>query len=188
MQAIPTDISINELLTELSPKLAKEGIESAGRVDELAGTEFTLLVDIEGESTYSYVVKDGINFDVKTEAIADPLVAISLTKDDMEKMIATGNLDMLLGIQQDLTIAKYNALKGMKGCFKAELKNEDGSFFSIKTICNGIDTPTCTFKMTTADSAKVAKKEAHPVNMFMSGQMQIEGDMAFAMATQPLFT
>jgi putative sterol carrier protein len=31
-------------------------------------------------------------------------------------------------------------------------------------------------------------KEANPVNLFMSGAMKIEGDMAFAMATQPLFT
>lgn len=188
MQAIPTDISINELLTELSPKLAKEGIENAGRLGELAGTEFTLVVDIEGDSAYSYIVKDGKDFEVRTEAIKDPLVVISLTKDDMEKMISSGNLDMLLGIQQDLSMAKYNALKTMRGCFKAELKHDNGDIYKIKTICNSIETPSCTFKMTTADSAKVARKEAHPVNLFMSGGMQIEGDMAFAMATQPLFT
>lgn len=188
MQAIPTDITINDLLTDLSPKLAKEGIESSGRLGELAGTEFTLVVTVEGDATYSYVVKDGKDFDIKTEAIDNPLVAITLSKEDMEGMIATNSLDMLLGIQQDLSIAKYNALQGMKGSFFAELKNDDGSTYKIKTVCNGVETPTCTFKMSTADSAKVAKKEAHPVNLFMSGSMQIDGDMAFAMSTQPLFT
>lgn len=188
MTAIPTDISINDLLTNLSPKLAKEGIEASGNLAELAGTEFTLVVDVDGEGTYSYIVKDGKDFEVKTEAIADPMVKIALSKSDLEKMIATSNLDMLLGLQQDLNKQKFNALKSLKGSFDAVLSNDDGSVFTIKTICNGIDAPNCTFKMKTEDSSKIAKKQAHPVNLFMSGAMQIEGDMAFAMATQPLFT
>jgi putative sterol carrier protein len=116
------------------------------------------------------------------------MVKIGLTKSDLEKMIATNNLDMLLGIQQDLSKAKYNALKSLKGTFKAELKNTDGTVYMINTVCNGQMSPNCTFKMKTEDSTKIVNKEAHPVNLFMSGQMQIEGDMAFAMATQPLFT
>lgn len=188
MQSIPSDISINKLLKELSPQLSKEGLASNGKLDELAGTEFTLVVEINGHGTYSYIVKDGKDFDVKTEAIDSPMVKISLTKDDMEKMIATNNLDMLLGLQQDLSKAKYNALKSLKGSFIAELKNDDGSVFVINTVCNGADSPACTFKMKTTDSVAIAKKQAHPVNLFMSGAMQIEGDMAFAMSTQPLFT
>lgn len=188
MQNIPSDISINELLTELSPKLAKEGIESGGKLDELSGTEFTLVVEVDGEGTYSYIVKDGKDFDVRAEAIDDPMVKIQLSKDDMEKMIQTSNLDMLLGIQQDLTKTKYNTLKVLKGSFNAELKNDDGSTYMINTVCNGAESPACTFKMKTSDSAAIARKEANPVNLFMSGSMQIEGDMAFAMQTQPLFT
>lgn len=188
MQNIPTDISIKDLLTDLSPRLAKEGIEKAGKLPELAGTEFTLVVDVTGEGVYSYIVKDGKDFTIKTEAITDPMVKIALSKDDLEKMIATSNLDMLLGIQQDLSKVKYNALKSLKGSFKAELKNTDGSMYLIQTVCNGSAAPNCTFKMKTEDSAKIAKKQAHPVNLFMSGAMQIEGDMAFAMQTQPLFT
>jgi putative sterol carrier protein len=188
MQNIPTDISIKDLLTDLSPRLAKEGIEKAGKLPELAGTEFTLVVDVNGEGVYSYIVKDGKEFTIKTEAIDNPMVKIALSKDDLQKMIETNNLDMLLGIQQDLTKVKYNALKSLKGSFKAELKNNDGSIYLIQTVCNGAATPNCTFKMKTEDSAKIAKKQAHPVNLFMSGAMQIEGDMAFAMQTQPIFT
>ena len=188
MQNIPTDISIKDLLTDLSPRLAKEGIEKAGKLTELSGTEFTLVVDVTGEGVYSYIVKDGKDFTVTTEEIANPMVKIALSKADLERMIATNNLDMLLGIQQDLSKVKYNALTSLKGSFNAELKNADGSLFMIKTVCNGAASPNCTFKMKTEDSAKIAKKQAHPVNLFMSGAMQIEGDMAFAMATQPLFT
>ena len=188
MTAIPTDISITDLLTDLSPKLAKEGIEASGNLDELAGTEFTLVIDVDGEGSYSYIVKDGKDFTIKAETIDNPMVKITLSKDDLEKMIATSNLDMLLGLQQDLNKQKYNALQSLKGSFDAVLSNDDGSSFTIKAICNGVDAPSCTFKMKTEDSSKIAKKQVHPVNLFMSGAMQIEGDMAFAMATQPIFT
>ncbi|MBU1171127.1 MAG: SCP2 sterol-binding domain-containing protein [Proteobacteria bacterium] len=188
MQNIPTDISIKDLLCDLSPRLAKEVIAASGKLPELEGTELTLVIAVEGENSYSYIVKDGKDFTVKAEAIDNPMVKIALSKSDLEKMIATNNLDMLLGIQQDLNKTKFNALKSLKGSFNAELKNTDGSVYLIKTICNGSDSPNCTFKMTTEDSTKITKKEAHPVNLFMSGAMQIEGDMAFAMATQPIFT
>jgi len=42
--------------------------------------------------------------------------------------------------------------------------------------------------MKTTDSISLIRKETNPVNLFMSGQMKIEGDMAFAMSTQPLFS
>jgi putative sterol carrier protein len=42
--------------------------------------------------------------------------------------------------------------------------------------------------MNSKDTAALMRKEANPVNLFMSGAMKIEGDMSFAMATQPLFT
>ena len=42
--------------------------------------------------------------------------------------------------------------------------------------------------MKTTDSIALVRKETNPVNLFMSGQMKIDGDMAFAMSTQPLFS
>jgi len=42
--------------------------------------------------------------------------------------------------------------------------------------------------MTAKDTGALMRKETNPVNMFMSGAMKIEGDMAFAMGTQPLFS
>jgi hypothetical protein len=41
--------------------------------------------------------------------------------------------------------------------------------------------------MKTSDSALMMQKKENPVNLFIAGGMQIEGDMQFSMATQPLF-
>ncbi len=184
---IPTDISIKELLTEVSPKMAKEMLEESGKVAELAGTEFALVVDVSGE-IYSFRVKDGTDFDVQQADLDDAQARVMITKEDLEKMIATNNLDMLMGMQSDLSKSKYDTLTRLKGCMVAELENEDGSIFTIKAVMNGTEMPTATFKMKTSDSAALMRKEASPVTMFMGGQMKIEGDMAFAMSTQPLFT
>jgi putative sterol carrier protein len=187
MQQIPNDISINELLTSLSPAIAKEAIQSTGADKELKGTEFSLAVDVSGE-VYSYLVKDGTDFTIKEGDIDAPMVRVRVTKDTLQKMIATQNLDMLLGIQSDLNKNKYNVLKGLKGSFVAELTNDDGSVFVIDTTFNNAVEPKATFRMKTTDSIALIRKETNPVNLFMSGQMKIDGDMAFAMSTQPLFS
>ena len=58
----------------------------------------------------------------------------------------------------------------------------------IQTILNGATTPSSVFKMTAKDSSALMRRETNPVNLFMSGAMKIEGDMSFAMGTQPLFS
>ncbi|MDY6822982.1 MAG: SCP2 sterol-binding domain-containing protein [Thermodesulfobacteriota bacterium] len=184
---IPKDISIDELLLNFAPDMAKQMIEKNGAAAELSGTEFSMVVDVSGKK-YCYVVKNGTDFDVKEGDMDNPMVSISITKDDMKKMIETNSLDMLLGIQSDLNKRKYDTLQTLKGSFVAELANDDGSAVSIKTSFNGAETPSAVFKMKTSDSIALVNKETNPVNLFMSGGMQIEGDMAFAMQTQPLFT
>ncbi|MBN2158782.1 MAG: SCP2 sterol-binding domain-containing protein [Spirochaetes bacterium] len=187
MSEIPTNIGIKELLTEFSPNIAKQAIASSGADKELKGTEFSLVVEVSGDK-YSYQVKDGLDFNITEGDLDSPLVRVKITKDNLEKMIATNSLDMLLGIQSDLNRQKYNVLKALKGSFTAELINDDGSVTSIETIFNNAAEPKATFKMKTADSIALVRKETNPVNLFMSGGMKIEGDMAFAMSTQPLFT
>ena len=184
---VPTDISIKELLTSFAPKMAQEVIASSGRAAELVGTRFTLVLDISGYQV-SYDVKDGADFKVTETAQDNPMVKIQVTEDDLNRMIATENLDMLLGIQNDLSKQKYDVLSRLKGSMTAILSNDDGSIFTINATFNGGEAPKCTFRMKTTDSAALIRKEQNPVNLFMSGLMKIEGDMAFAMSTQPLFT
>ena len=187
MKEIPKNIGIKELLTEFSPSLAKEAIQLSGAEQELKDTVFSLVVDVSGQK-YSYLVKDGVDFDIREGDIDAPLVRVKISKDNLEKMMATNSLDMLLGIQSDLNRQKYNVLKSLKGSFTAELLNDDGSTTTIETTFNNTAEPKATFKMKTSDSIALVRKETNPVNLFMSGQMKIEGDMAFAMSTQPLFT
>ncbi|MBI5843210.1 MAG: SCP2 sterol-binding domain-containing protein [Deltaproteobacteria bacterium] len=184
---VPTDISIHALLTDFAPKMAKEVIAASGRAAELVGTRFTLVLDISGKIV-SYDVKDGADFNVSEAAIDNPMVLIKVSEDDLNRMIATQNLDMLLGIQNDLSKQKYEVLNRLKGSMIAVLTNDDGSIFTINATFNGGEAPKCTFRMKTTDSAALIRKEQNPVNLFMSGLMKIEGDMAFAMSTQPLFT
>jgi putative sterol carrier protein len=187
MKEIPSDIGIKELLTEVSPNIAKEALISTGADKELNGTLFSLVVEVSNNK-YSYLVKDGKDFEIKEDDIDSPLVRVKITEESLKKMIATKNLDMLLGIQSDLSKQKYDVLKSLKGSFTAELLNDDGSVFTIETIFNNALDPKATFKMKTSDSIALIKKEVNPVNLFMSGLMRIEGDLAFAMSTQPLFT
>ena len=187
MKDIPKDIGIKELLTEVSPNLAKESIISSGAQKELEGTVFSMVLDVSGEK-YSYVVKDGKDFDVKEADLDSALIRVKIARETLEKMIATGNLDMFLGLQGDMNKKKYDALKSLKGSFTSELENDDGSVTVIETILNDAAQPHAIFKMKTSDTIALMKKETNPVNLFMSGAMKIEGDMSFAMATQPLFT
>ncbi len=184
---IPKDIRIKDLLLDFSPNMAKQMIAESGAAAQLGGTEFSMMLEVGGDK-YSYVVKDGTDFDVKEGELDNPMVKIVISEEDMQKMIDTNSLDMLLGIQSDLNKAKYDALKNLKGKMIANLSNDDGSVVSLETIFNGAENPSATFKMKTADSIALVNKQTNPVNLFMSGGMQIEGDMAFAMQTQPLFT
>ena len=184
---IPTDISPDELLSNVMPDFAKEALTSNPQAAELAGTEITMVVDIDGEK-YSYVVKDGKEISYNKDDIANAMLRLKISKDHLQKMIETKNLDMILGIQNDLNKAKYNALQSLKGSFTAEVANDDGNTFIIVAELNGAQQPHSIFKMSAADTQALMRKETNPVNLFMSGAMKIDGDMSFAMATQPLFT
>jgi len=187
MDSINPNTSISDLLGKIMPEFAQEKLKETGAAQQLAGTEITMVVNV-GSSTYSYILKDGASVDCKQADLDNPMLRLKITEDDMKKMIETGNLDMILGIQNDVNKAKYNALKSLKGSFIAEVSDVGGAVVKIEAILNNARQPQSVFKMNAKDTAALMKKEQNPVNLFMSGAMKIEGDMAFAMATQPLFT
>ncbi len=184
---IPTDTSVEKLLGEIMPSVAKDQLASSNAATDLAGTEITMVVDVAGDQ-YSYTLKNGAEVVFKKGDIASPKLRLKVSREDIEKMIKTQNLDMLLGIQNDLNKAKYNALNSLKGSFVAEITNDDGSIMKLEAILNGANDPASVFKMSAKDTTALMRKETNPVNLFMSGAMKIEGDMAFAMGTQPLFS
>jgi putative sterol carrier protein len=169
------------------PDAAKEMLADSNAASELAGTEITMVVDVSGD-LYKYILKDGKDIVAEKGEIDNAMLMLRITKEDMEDMIKTGNLDMIMGIQNDLNRNKYNALSSLKGSFVAEISKDDGTAYKVEAILNGAQEPNSIFKMSAADTSALMRKETNPVNLFMSGAMKIEGDMSFAMATQPLFS
>jgi putative sterol carrier protein len=185
---VPADTSVDKLLSELMPKIAKEQLaNSTTAAADLAGSEITMVIDVSGDQ-HGFTLKDGKEVVYKKGDIANTKLRLKLNKDDLEKMIKTQNLDMIIGITNDLNKAKYNELNSLKGSFVAEITSDDGGVVKLQAILNGAVDPASVFKMSAKDTSALMRKETNPVNLFMSGAMKIEGDMAFAMATQPLFT
>lgn len=187
LPTIPADTSVDKLLSEIMLNVAKEQLASSSAAADLAGTEITMVVDVDGDM-YSYALKNGAEVNYTKGDTASPKLRLKVSKGDMEKMIKTQNLDMILGIMNDLNKAKYNALNSLKGSFVAEISMDDGSSVKLLAILNNATDPASVFKMTAKDTGALMRKETNPVNLFMSGAMKIEGDMAFAMGTQPLFS
>jgi putative sterol carrier protein len=187
LPTIPADTSVDKLLSEIMLNVAKDQLANSSSAADLAGTEITMVVEVAGDK-HSYTLKNGAEVAYNKGDIATPKLRLKVSKEDMEKMIKTQNLDMILGIMNDLNKAKYNAINSLKGSFVAEISMEDGSAVKLQAILNGATDPASVFKMTAKDTGALMRKETNPVNLFMSGAMKIEGDMAFAMGTQPLFS
>ncbi len=184
---IPTDTSVIDFLSKVYPKVSAEMAAVNPSASELSGSTITMVVDVDGDA-YSYTIKDGSKVEFKEGAIDKPMLKLKMSKAELDKMIKTDNLDLILGMQNGLNKAKYNALNSLKGSFLAAVTTDDGYVFNINATLNNADTPHSVFRMTATDSAALMRKDTNPVNLFMSGAMKIEGDMAFAMATQPLFS
>lgn len=177
---------IQELLTTILPEKTKESIAARGASNELQGTTITMSVDVDGQH-YSYTLTDGANMDVTNEANPSAMVIIRVSEADLNKMIDNNELDIIQMVMTELDKSKLDTVSRLSGTFKAELSNDDGSNYKIEVTFNGAPEPNATFKMKTSDTAAMMRKEENPVNLFMAGAMQIEGDMQFSMATQPLF-
>lgn len=187
MSTIQAGTSINDLLTKVLPETTKKSILSRGVEAELGGTTISMTLTVS-DRHYSYKVIDGKEIEVIEGNLENPMVTIKLSEEDLAKMIAQNELDIILMVMTELDKTKYNTVSTLNGTFKAELSNDDGSNYNIEVSFNGAAEPSATFKMKTSDTALMMRKEENPVNLFMSGAMQIEGDMQFSMATQPLFT
>jgi putative sterol carrier protein len=177
---------IQELLTSVLPQKTKESIASRGAAAELKGTTITMTMDVSGKH-FSYTLTDGTTMTVAEEKNPKAMVAIRVSEADLTKMVQKNELDIIQMVMTELDKGKYETLRRLNGTFKAELSNDDGSKYQIEVTFNGANEPNAIFRMKTSDSAAMMRKEENPVNLFMAGAMQIEGDMQFSMATQPLF-
>jgi putative sterol carrier protein len=186
MASIQPTVGITELLTELLPNQTKESITARGVLEELKDTVVTMTMDVSGKY-FSYKLTDGSKIEITGDKIDNAMVTIRVSEDQLAKMLLHDELDIILMVITELNRTKYETIKSLSGSFKAELSNDDGSQYHIEVIFNGAAEPNALFKMKTSDSALMMRKEENPINLFMAGGMQIEGDMQFSIATQPLF-
>lgn len=186
MTAIQPTTNIDDLMTVVLPQRTKDSISTRGALDELKDTFMTITLDVSGKF-YSYKITNGIDIEIVYDKIDNSMVMIRVSKEELGKMIHNNELDIILMVITELNKSKYETVKNLNGSFKVELGNEDGSEYHIEVIFNGASEPSAIFRLRTSDSALMMRKEENPVNLFMAGDMQIEGDMQFSMATQPLF-
>ena len=186
-QTLTFTIDVAEFLGDVMPKIAKGYMDTSGAADGLDGTEFTLTVDISG-CEYSYVIKDGKEFDVREGGLESPMVRMSIPIEDVQKMAQMKYIDFLVGMQDALSRQKYDVISRLKGTVVYNLTHEDGESTAITVVFNGGEAPRAAFTLTMENAQEVTSKRDNPVQMFMAGKLKIEGDMAFAMSTQPLFT
>lgn len=185
-QTFTITVNVKELFTEFIPKLAKEYIQMRGEQEELEGTELSLTVDISG-SLYSYVIKDGIHFNVKEGDIDTPMVRISVPLESMTKFADMKNVDMLINMQKQLTRKNFDLLSALKGKGVFKMRHADGTISEITVIFNNVDSPRATLLLSMESANLISSGTESPVNLFMSGKLKIEGDITLAMKLQPLF-
>ncbi|MEW6076606.1 MAG: SCP2 sterol-binding domain-containing protein [Thermodesulfobacteriota bacterium] len=191
-QTFTITVDVAELLTEFIPTMARQFIALRGPDEALKGTNLTLTVDVSG-SRYSYTIKDGQEFDVKQGDIDNPMVLLAIPLETMSLLADMKNIDMLMGFQGQISGGqasrqKLNSLASLKGTAVYKLRRPDGKEAVITATFNGAKTPACTLKLAIEDARTLTARKDTPIQMFMSGKLQIEGEMSFALAMQPLFS
>ncbi|MDY6903560.1 MAG: SCP2 sterol-binding domain-containing protein [Thermodesulfobacteriota bacterium] len=186
-QTFTVTVDVRELLTVFIPKLARQFVAIGGMAEELKGTELTMNVDVSG-SVYGYHIKDGVDFDIKEGAIDNPMVHLSISLEGMAKLADMKYIDMLIGAQGQLSKEKNSILATLKGICDFNLKHDDGEVTRLTVTFNGAETPRTAISISMDDVAALGSGKELPVQLFMNGRMAVDGDIAFAMALQPLLT
>lgn len=185
-QTFTITVNVQELFTEFVPKLAREYVRIQGAKDELKDTELKLTLDISGD-VYSYMIRDGMKIAVTEGDIDNPQVRISFSLESLARFAEMKNIDMLLGMQKQLTRKKLALLADLKGTGVFQLKNPDNSVSEITATFNNADKPTAILKLSMQEAHLINTGKESPLNLFMSGKMKIEGDIGFAIKMQSLF-
>ena len=185
-QTFTITVNVQELFTEFVPKLAREYVRIQGAKDELRDTELKLTLDISGD-VYSYMIRDGIKITVTEGDIDNPQVRISFSLENLARFAEMKNIDMLLGMQKQLTRKKLASLSDLKGTGVFQLNNPDNSISEITATFNNADNPRAILKLSMQEAYLINTGKESPLNLFMSGKMKIEGDIGFAIKMQSLF-
>jgi len=183
---VPEDVTIEDFFRDFVPKQFEETI---GGVDLsfLDDAGFTLSFDIEGKKFGVKVTRDK-KMEIVEGGIEKPLLEIKLTEKFWRESVTgkvEGAVDQFTDTSQ-ISVERFETLKGTKGTMKAELTKSDGEVVNITLIFNGESAPEVTLRLAMEDWIAMQKKEADGTQLFMAGKIQFSGDMMFLMSLQAL--
>jgi putative sterol carrier protein len=184
---IPENVTVKEYFDEYVPKVFAEQV-GAGAILGMEGTEIKVQFDITDGPTYSIVVKDAKELEVKEGPVDTPTVTLSMSEDIFRRAV-TGKLQGATDTFTDVSKMsrnRYDQLLGVKGKMTLDLAAGDGTSADITVKFNGADSPASTFKCSLEDWVAMNNGQLAGPTAFMSGKLKIEGDMPFAMSLSSL--
>ena len=184
--SIPDDVNPKAFFEEIIPKQFEATIAENPPSNDLEGTEFSMQTDVDGPNggSWAVIIKDGKSIEVKPEAYDKALITLGVKENDWRDTV-TGKLgppmDFTQQVGGDQAKSQLETLKGIHGTLIMEVKKADGYVISTKITFNKAASPETTLKMTLEDSIAMGEGKLDGQQAFMSGKLQIEGDMMFAM-------
>jgi len=180
----PKDVKVDDFFKTLVPQQFAEMVKGKD-LSVMKGKDFTLQFDIGGKK-YCMLIKDGTNLQVKEGGVEKPMICIALSEPDWRAAVtgqAEGVIDNFSDPGQMTSLDRYNTLLQTKGKLNVDLDNGKMKF---SMVFNGESVPEGTMKLSLKDWVSVQKKETNGQNLFMSGQLSIDGDMMFLMSLNAL--
>lgn len=190
---IPKDITpkkfFEEFLVEQFEARKGDLPDEAKEVD--AGMRFILTGDDGGTWTLSF---KGGELKASEGTVGDPIMTIKMSVSDW-KGVLTGERGGMMGEQMNLagggggggpalSADMVSKVSGIDGTLQFKLTDDEKDDFVV-TLKFGTgdpkDEPDCTISMAAADSEAMRTGELNPQAAFMSGKIQIDGDMGLAM-------
>jgi len=171
---------------------AAEGDEAARRVLEgMRGVDATLRIDVEGQGggTFFLNVRGGA-MSVDDAPAEAPLMTVLQDRRAFEAIAAEagdsalGLLGGLSGFTGDfkLTRARLENLRAVAGCLAFEVTGDEGFAFRVHFGAEPVpDAPDTQIRIGPEVYAELREGRLDPQNAFMSGQLDVSGDLQIAM-------
>jgi hypothetical protein len=199
---IPEDITPKAFYEELIPRVFREHHERAAQaVPAASQIRASLRSEVQGDGGGVWTISfaDGV-LEVKPEALPNPLVTFSQTREDWQVSITKGIGRLVAKLaaggpmpsgptpgapRPTLTPQKIDLLKKARGVMNFDITQYEGTRtirlkLAFSSAVEGKD-PTCTVSLTASDYRDMTSGKLPPQQAFMSGKIRITGDMAFAM-------
>jgi len=178
----PFELDIASLMNNFVPQAA-DAFVRLHPLFAFRETEIGLAIKIN-DLNFGFLLKNGISFKT-AEKLDKPLLSVSITFEDMEKLLIPENIVFLLLIR-DIPW-KYELLTRNEGRVIFKISNDDGSISTVTVDIKGKQVPFAMFKAGIKQLRAIARGETKPILKFLTGELVIDGDTEFAVGLQPLF-